>query len=114
MRTAFGSEATLDYLIKGIFAVWWDKKFDHAAIAEVAVNKLLSVRSECLNDLGMGVGSFHLTTTSFIFMLRILPTLQLDITTMSTSTTLVRMETVFPQDGAWVRALIPMANPSSP
>ena len=96
--------------------MWWDKKFDHADIAEVAVNKLLSVRREALMDLGMEVG--YKTTDDLVIIVflisRTLPIQQQDISTMSTSITLDRMVTVFPQDGEWVRALTLMVNPSLP
>ena len=53
LRTYWGSESTLDYIIRDIFVVWWDKKFDHAMEADVLVDKLISVRRDCLDNLGM-------------------------------------------------------------
>ena len=56
LKTEFGSEATHDYITKSIFAVWWDKKFDHKIEANALVNKFLAIRKDCLCNLSMGVG----------------------------------------------------------
>ena len=53
LQTYWGSEETLDYIIRDIFVVWWDKKFDHSMEADVMVDKLITVRRDCLDNLGM-------------------------------------------------------------
>ena len=53
LQTYWGSENTLDYIIRDIFVVWWDKKFDHNMEADVMVNTLISIRRDCLDNLKM-------------------------------------------------------------
>jgi len=33
--------------------VWWYPQFDHAVDADVLLEKLIEVRTDCLNNLGM-------------------------------------------------------------
>ena len=66
LQTAFASEATLDYIIRSIFVVWWDKKFDHRHEANVLVNKFIEVREDCLGNLNMQV-SLDFLIQEFLF-----------------------------------------------
>ena len=40
-------------MVKGIFVAWWDRKFDHSHEADVLLDKLLTIREDCLTNLGM-------------------------------------------------------------
>ncbi len=53
LRTEFGDTLTCNYRTKGIFAVWWDQKYDYYNDAGHVIETLLSVQSACLNELGM-------------------------------------------------------------
>ena len=37
----------------GIFAVWWDRKYEHSTDADLVLSTLSSVREDCLTRLGM-------------------------------------------------------------
>ena len=53
LQTNWGSTDELTVVTKSIFAVWWYQQFDHASDADVLLEKLIEVRSDCLNNLGM-------------------------------------------------------------
>ncbi len=53
IRSVFGTTETLEVRTKGIFAIWWDKKFDHEEDAKAMFTMLNEVRRDCLEDLGM-------------------------------------------------------------
>lgn len=53
LRTAWGSEETLEVVTDGIYAIWWDPRFDHAADAVAMFDQLHRIRRECLDELGM-------------------------------------------------------------
>ena len=40
-------------MVKGIFVAWWDMKFDHSHEADVLLDTLLTIREDCLTNLGM-------------------------------------------------------------
>ncbi len=53
LRTEFGSTSTLELVTQGIFAIWWDPQFDHAADAQVLFQTLEFIREDCLTNLNM-------------------------------------------------------------
>ena len=53
LQTYWGSEETLDHIIRDIFVVWWDSKFDHDMEADVLVDMLITIRRDCLDNLEM-------------------------------------------------------------
>ena len=53
LQTYWGSEESLDHVTRGIFVAWWDRKFDHSHEADVLLDTLLSIREDCLINLGM-------------------------------------------------------------
>jgi len=53
LQTYWGSEDSLSVFTRGIFAVWWDPKFDHEADAQPLYEILNLVRDDCLTNLGM-------------------------------------------------------------
>ena len=53
LRTQWGSEETLDHLTGDIFVVWWDRKYNHQEDARGLIDKLVTVRRDCLDNLGM-------------------------------------------------------------
>ena len=53
LRTEFGSIEDLEVATDGIFAIWWDPKFDHASDTETMFKLLNDVRSDSLLNLGM-------------------------------------------------------------
>ena len=116
LQTAFASEATLDYIIRSIFVVWWDKKFDHRHEANVLVNKFIEVREDCLGNLNMQVSLDFLIQFNLYFpaMTRTHPTQQPATTTTCTSTTTARTGTpTCPRStGATARGQTPSDCPS--
>lgn len=52
-QTEFGSMETLEVLTDGIFAIWWDPAFDHAADTTMMFAQLNEIRNDCLDNLGM-------------------------------------------------------------
>jgi len=53
INTEFGSPEVNPYVIRGIFVVWWDPKFEHTSDAELLAEKLNFIRVDCLTNLGM-------------------------------------------------------------
>ena len=53
LRTQWGSTDTLNVVTRDIFAVWWYPQFDHTEDANVALDKLIAVRNDCIDNLGM-------------------------------------------------------------
>lgn len=53
LQTAFGSTSTLSVVTQGIFAIWWDPKFDHTADAPILFGMLEDIREDCLTNLDM-------------------------------------------------------------
>merc|ERR1719244_2361628 len=53
VQTYYGTPDTLLLFTKNIFAIWWDPAHDHAADAEPLADILISVRQDCLANLGM-------------------------------------------------------------
>jgi len=53
LQTYWGSEDTLSVATRGIFAIWWDPKFDHGEDAEPLFETLEYIRDDCLYNLGM-------------------------------------------------------------
>merc|ERR1712223_239679 len=53
LQTYWGSEDSLNVFTRGIFAIWWDPKFDHESNAQPLFEILNLVRDDCLNNLGM-------------------------------------------------------------
>ncbi|MFT6806940.1 MAG: hypothetical protein ACJA01_000158 [Saprospiraceae bacterium] len=53
LRTEYGSISTLTVVTQGIFAIWWDPAFDHAADAHILFQRLSDMREDCLNNLNM-------------------------------------------------------------
>lgn len=51
--TEWGSEETLALRRRGIWAIWWDRRFNHADDAESLFGQLEEVRGECVGRLGM-------------------------------------------------------------
>jgi hypothetical protein len=52
-QTEFGSVDSLEVLTNGIFAIWWDPIYDHAADAAIMFAQLNVIRDDCLDNLGM-------------------------------------------------------------
>ena len=53
LQTYWGSVDTLSVATRGIFAIWWDPKFDHGNDVEPLFETLNYVRDDCLYNLGM-------------------------------------------------------------
>ena len=53
LQTYWGSEESLEHITRGIFVAWWDRQFDHSHEADVLLDTLLSIREDCLTNLGM-------------------------------------------------------------
>merc|ERR1719348_88284 len=53
LRTQWGSVDTLSVYTWDIYAIWWDPAYDHYADAVSIADKLLVVRTDCLDNLGM-------------------------------------------------------------
>ena len=50
LRTAWGSEETLEVVMDGIYAIWWDPRFDHAADAVAMFDQLGRIRRDRPRD----------------------------------------------------------------
>ena len=48
MKATFASPETCDYKTRGIFIVWWDKKFNYSQQAEASLDTLLDIQKECV------------------------------------------------------------------
>ena len=53
LQTYWGSTETLSVVTDNIFAIWWDPKFDHREDAYLLLEKLMAIREDLLNNLGM-------------------------------------------------------------
>ncbi|MCH8020593.1 hypothetical protein IH785_12100 [candidate division KSB1 bacterium] len=53
LRTQFGDTLTCKYRAEGIFAIWWDAKYDHDIDAGFVLDSLLSIQAISLNELGL-------------------------------------------------------------
>ena len=53
LQSEFSNESDFEVRTQGIWAVWWDPKFDHEEDATWLLNRLDDVRCRSLNDLGM-------------------------------------------------------------
>lgn len=53
LRTEFGDTLTCEYRTEGIFAVWWDAKYDHFDDAGFVIDSLLSIQAVSVNELGL-------------------------------------------------------------
>ena len=53
LQTYWGSTETLSVVTDNIFAIWWDPKFDHKEDAYLLLEKLMAIREDLLNNLGM-------------------------------------------------------------
>jgi hypothetical protein len=53
VQTYYGTPDTLSLFKKNIFAIWWDPAYDHSADAEPLADILISIRDDCLSNLGM-------------------------------------------------------------
>ena len=53
LQTYWGSTETLSVVTDNIFAIWWDPKFDHKEDAYLLLEKLIAIREDLLNNLGM-------------------------------------------------------------
>ena len=53
LRTEFGSLNTLKVKTQGIFAIWWDPKFEHEADLPQLFSWLEKIRKDCIENLGM-------------------------------------------------------------
>ena len=53
LRTCYGSTAECDYMVRDIFAVWWDKNYDYSEGAETLLDSLTATREYCLNTFAM-------------------------------------------------------------
>ena len=65
LRTAFGSINTLSVATNGIYAIWWDPKFDHSGDLDYMFQRLNEIRTDCIDNLAMadppnpGAGYFY-------------------------------------------------------
>jgi len=63
--THWGDTDSLDHITGDIFAIWWEKKFDHEEDARTLLSSLSQIREDCLSNLGMsdppnpGRGNFY-------------------------------------------------------
>jgi len=48
IKSTFSNPETCNYKTRGIFIVWWDKKFDYSQQAEETLGTLLEVQKECV------------------------------------------------------------------
>ena len=53
LQTFYESEETLDHMTRGIFVVWWDRKYDRTHEADFLLDTFMAVRKDCLDNLGM-------------------------------------------------------------
>lgn len=53
LRTLYGSIAECDHMIRDIFAVWWDKKYDYSDGAKNLLDSLVQTRKCCLDVFAM-------------------------------------------------------------
>lgn len=53
LAPAFGDEAQMKHYIEGVFAIFWDKNFDHLADAKFISQHLMQLRQEVIAELGM-------------------------------------------------------------
>ena len=53
LQTEFGSVNTLSVETNGVFAIWWDPKFDHTNDLPTIFNWLNEIRTDCIDNLGM-------------------------------------------------------------
>ena len=53
LQTNWGSVDSLSVVTENIFAVWWDPIFDHADDIPYILEKLIFIRNDCLENLGM-------------------------------------------------------------
>merc|ERR1711962_1612326 len=65
LLTHWGDTNSLDHITGDIFAIWWEKKYDHEEDARALLSTLSQIRTECLLNLGMadppnpGRGNFY-------------------------------------------------------
>merc|ERR1711962_1257622 len=65
LLTHWGDTNSLDHITGDIFAIWWEKKYDHEEDARALLSTLSQIRAECLLNLGMadppnpGRGNFY-------------------------------------------------------
>jgi len=63
--THWGDTDSLDHITGDIFAIWWEKKFDHEEDARTLLSTLSQIREDCLSNLDMadppnpGRGNFY-------------------------------------------------------
>jgi hypothetical protein len=53
LQTEFGSVNTLSVVTNGVFAIWWDPKFDHRNDLPTLFKWLNEIRTDCIDNLGM-------------------------------------------------------------
>ena len=53
LRSPFADEASFEVETRGIFAFWWDPRFDHSGDVDLMYERLETVRRESLDELGM-------------------------------------------------------------
>jgi len=53
LQTYWGSIDSLTVATADIFAIWWDPKFDHSYDTSSLFEKLIMIRNDCLDNLGM-------------------------------------------------------------
>ena len=53
LRTAFGDPEQLEVRTNGIYAIWWDPRFDHEGDTELMFRLLNGIREDCLENLGL-------------------------------------------------------------
>lgn len=53
LQNAFAEGETLEVRTQGIWAIWWDPRFEHDADAELLFERLEDLRVDCISRLGM-------------------------------------------------------------
>ena len=53
LQTYWGTEDSLSHVTGNIFVVWWESKYNHQDDAQTLIEKLSTVREDCLGNLGM-------------------------------------------------------------
>jgi len=53
LRSPFGDPTQLEVRTQGIYAIWWDPRFDHDGDTELMFRLLNAIREDCLDNLGL-------------------------------------------------------------